>query len=44
MEKEAEKAGCAESVLFVTNDNEVANALYEKADISLCVIWNMEDI
>ena len=30
MEKEAKTAGCAESVLFVTNDNEAANALYEK--------------
>ena len=31
MEKEAKTAGCAESVLFVTNDNEAANALYEKS-------------
>ena len=30
MEKEARKAGCAESVLFVTKDNAAANALYEK--------------
>ena len=30
MEKKARKAGCAESVLFVTNDNAAANALYEK--------------
>ena len=30
MEKEAKTAGCAESVLFVTNHNEAANRLYEK--------------
>ena len=30
MEKEAKIAGCAESVLFVTYDNEAASALYEK--------------